>query len=170
MSNKDLPAITNSDQAADELHNAWNDMLKMIDEARDAIDDPSLFPPPVNLRNLAEGYRYITGFLYGTIARTMGPTTEYPYFIRMIQPLNRSTIDNSDATYLYAPIDGNYSYTIKGRAADTSHWGGGKAAETGRKAPHYVFMQTASGHSGDTGERLRRDDPKPRLERPARSA
>ena len=152
MSNKDLPAITNSDQAADELHNAWNDMLKMIDEARDAIDDPSLFPPPVNLRNLAEGYRYITGFLYGTIARTMGPTTEYPYFIRMIQPLNRSTIDNSDATYLYAPIDGNYSYTIKGRAADTSHWGGGKAAETGRKAPHYVFMQTASGHSGDTGE------------------
>jgi hypothetical protein len=23
---------------------------------------------------------------------------------------------------------------------------------SGRKAPHYVFLQTASGHSGDTGE------------------
>ncbi|TWO80641.1 hypothetical protein CBW56_08690 [Denitratisoma oestradiolicum] len=127
-------------------------MLARIGEAREAIDDPALWPPPMTPRNLAEGYRYILGFLYGSIARSIGPTPEFPYFIRMIQPLNRSTIDNCDATYLYAPIDGNHSYTIRGRAGDSRHWRGEPPITSGRKAPHYIFFQTASGHSGDTGE------------------
>ena len=146
------PHSTEVEATAEQLKQAWDDMLAMVNEARDAVDDPSLFPPPRNARNLAEGYRYIAGFLYGSIARSMGPTTEYPYFIRMIQPLNRSTIDNSDAIYLYAPIDGNYSYTIRGRAGDTRHWRGEAPVTEGKKAPHYIFMQAASGHSGDTGE------------------
>ena len=32
-------------------------------EARRAIEDPSLFPPPPTDRNLAEGYRYFLGHL-----------------------------------------------------------------------------------------------------------
>ncbi len=139
-------------EAATELRRAWEDMLDQVGQAREAIDDPSLWPPPATERNLAEGYRYVLGFLYGSIARSIGPTVEYPYFVRMIQPLNRSTIDNSDAIYLYAPIDGNYRYTIRGRTGDTRHWRGEPPVTSGRKAPHYVFWQTASGHSGDTGE------------------
>lgn len=139
-------------EAAAGLRQAWDEMLAAIGEARDAIDDPSLWPPPASPRNLAEGYRYVLGFLYGSIARSIGPNSEFPYFVRMIQPLNRSTIDNSDAIYLYAPIDGHHSYTIRGRAGDTRHWRGEPPVTTGRKAPHYIFLQTASGHSGDTGE------------------
>lgn len=139
-------------EAAEELRRAWDELLARIGEARDAIDDPALWPPPPTTRNLAEGYRYVLGFLYGSIARSIGPTVEFPYFVRMIQPLNRSTIDNSDAIYLYAPIDGNFSYTIRGRAGDCRHWRGEPPVTSGRKAPHYVFFQTASGHSGDSGE------------------
>ncbi|MBK9666224.1 MAG: hypothetical protein IPO61_10910 [Gammaproteobacteria bacterium] len=146
------PADPATQAAASELRRAWDEMLVMVGEARNAIDDPTLWPPDPSRRNLAEGYRYVTGFLYGSIARSFGPTAEFPYFVRMIQPLNRSTIDNSDAIYLYAPIDGNYSYTIKGRTGDTRHWRGEPAITNGRKAPHYVFLQTASGHSGDSGE------------------
>ena len=108
--------------AATELRRSWDEMLGRIGEARDAIDDPALWPPPASPRNLAEGYRYVLGFLYGTMSRCLGPTVEFPYFIRAIQPLNRSTIDNADAIYLTAPIDGNHSYTIRGRAGDTRHW------------------------------------------------
>ena len=77
-------------EAATELRRAWDEMLDQIGQAREAIDDPSLWPPPATERNLAEGYRYVLGFLYGSIARSIGPTVEYPYFVRMIQPLNRS--------------------------------------------------------------------------------
>ena len=148
---KSETTTANDSEAAAELRQAWDGMLDCIGEARNAIDLPSLYPPNGTPRNLAEGYRYVLGFLYGSIARSMGPTVEFPYFVRMIQPLNRSTIDNSDAIYLVAPIDGNYSYTIKGRTGDTRHWRDEPPAQVGRKAPHYVFIQAASGYSGDTG-------------------
>lgn len=126
-------------------------MLARIGEARAAIDDPALSPPPASPRNLAEGYRYVLGFLYGTISRCLGPTVAVPYFIRAIQPLNRSTIDNADAIYLTAPIDGNHSYTIRGRAGDTRHWRGEAPVARGRKAPHYVIFEAPSGYAGDSG-------------------
>ena len=126
-------------------------MIAQLQDARDAIDDPKLWPPPATPRNLAEGYRYVLGFLYGSISRCLGPTPEFPYFVRAIQPLNRSTIDNCDALYLMAPIDGNYSYTIRGRAGDTSAWRGGKAPAGVRKAPHYVIFEAPSGYSGESG-------------------
>jgi hypothetical protein len=137
--------------AAAQLRAAWDRMLAQVSEARDAIDDPQRWPPPASPRNLAEGYRYVLGFLYGSLSRCLGPTAEYPYFFRAIQPLNRSTIDNSDAIYLAAPIDGRYSYTIRGRAGDTSAWRGNAAPAGRRKAPHYVIFQTPSGYSGDSG-------------------
>ena len=137
--------------AAAMLRKAWDGMLEQLVDARNAIDDPKLWPPPATPRNLAEGYRYVLGFLYGSISRCLGPTPEFPYFVRAIQPLNRSTIDNCDAIYLMAPIDGNYSYTIRGRAADTSAWRGEKAPAGARKAPHYVIFETPSGYSGESG-------------------
>lgn len=150
-----MPEITHKDpataQAADSLRDAWNELITNLGEARNAIDDPELWAPPASPRTLAEGYRYVLGYLYGTIARCLGPTVENPYFVRAIQPLNRTTIDNADAIYLTAPIDGNYSYTIRGRAADTGHWRGEQAPEGTRKAPHYVIFEAPSGFSGDSG-------------------
>lgn len=137
--------------ASETLRQAWDEMLSQLSSARNAIDDPELWAPPASPRNLAEGYRYVMGFLYGSIARCMGPTPEFPYFTRAIQPLNRSTIDNADAIYLMAPIDGNYSYTIRGRAGDTSQWRGEASTGQGRKAPHYVIFETPSGYSGESG-------------------
>lgn len=152
---KRLPADATLDAdteaAARELRAAWDRLIAQLQEARDGIDDPKRWPPPASPRNLAEGYRYVLGFLYGSLSRCLGPTAEFPYFVRMIQPLNRSTIDNADATYLAAPIDGNYSYTIRGRTGDTRHWRGEVPVRNEPKAPHYVIFQTPSGYSGDSG-------------------
>jgi len=137
--------------AAARLQAAWDSLIARLNQARGGIDEPTRWPPPATPRNLAEGYRYVLGFLYGSLARVLGPTAEFPYFVRVIQPLNRSTIDNADATYLAAPIDGRCSYTIRGRAGDTRHWRGQPAAVGCRKAPHYVIFQTPSGYSGDSG-------------------
>jgi len=137
--------------AAERLRTAWDGLITRLNEARDGIDDPQRWPPPATPRNLAEGYRYVLGFLYGSLSRCLGPTAEFPYFVRVIQPLNRSTIDNADATYLAAPIDGRFSYTIRGRAGDTRHWKGQPPAVGCRKAPHYVIFQTPSGYAGDSG-------------------
>lgn len=140
-----------TETAARQLKASWDKLIAQLEEARDAIDDPKLWPPPATARNLAEGYRYVLGFLYGSLARCLGPTPEFPYFVRAIQPLNRSTIDNADAIYLAAPIDGNHSYTIRGKAGDTRHWRGEKPIKAGRKAPHYVIFEAPSGYSGDSG-------------------
>src|SRR5690348_11113327 len=94
--------IDPSDAAA--LRAAWDQLIAQLQNARDALDQPALHPPPPTARGLAEGYRYLLGFLYGSIQRAIGPTPRHPHFVRAIQPINRSTIDNADAVYLCAPI------------------------------------------------------------------
>ena len=66
------PYDAETEAAALELRRAWDEMLARFSEARDAIDNPALFPAPGTPRNLAEGYRYVTGFIYGSIARSIG--------------------------------------------------------------------------------------------------
>lgn len=136
--------------AAAQLRAAWDAFLAQLAAAREAIDDPALHAPPPSVRGLAEGYRYLLGFVYGAIGRTLDDPL-FPAFRRAIEPTDKSTIDNADAVYLYAPIDGERRYVIRGRAADTRHWRGGTAAPTGRKAPHYVILETPSGYVGDSG-------------------
>jgi len=132
------------------LRAAWDDLIARLEAARDAVDDPKLHPPPPSPRNLAEGYRYLLGFLYGAIGRSLDDP-HYPSFRRAIEPIDKATIDNADAVYLYAPIDGNESYVVRGRAADTRHWRGEPAAPSGPKAPQYVIFETPSGYAGDSG-------------------
>ena len=120
------------------LRAAWDELIADLQAARDAIDDPALHPPPPSDRNLAAGYRYLLGFVYSTIGRVLGDPL-FPEFRRAIEPLAKSTIDNADAVYLCAPIDGNHSYVLRGGAA------------AGRKAPHYVIFETPSGYVGDSG-------------------
>ena len=132
-----------------ELRGAFDRMIENLKAARDAIDTPELFPPPATERNLAEGYRYVLGFLLGSIERALADPL-YPRFRRAIQPMNRSTIDNSDAVYLGAEIDGNHTYIVRGRALDSRHWRGEAPVDRAR-APQYVIFELASGYSGDSG-------------------
>lgn len=132
------------------LRNAFDSMIAQLQAARDVIDTPELYPVPADDRNLAEGYRYLLGFLLGGIERALDDPL-YPRFKRSIQPMNRSTIDNADAVYLAAQIDGNYSYKIRGKAGDSRHWRGEQPTGEGR-APQYVIFELASGYAGDSGD------------------
>jgi hypothetical protein len=124
--------------AARLLRAAWDELVASLEAAREAIDDPKLHAPPASDRALAEGYRYLLGFVYGAVGRALDDPL-FPHFRRAIEPTDKSTIDNADAVYLYAPIDGAQSYRIRGRPA------------AGRKAPHYVILETPSGYAGDSG-------------------
>ena len=131
------------------LRAAFDQMIDQLQAARNAIDTPELYPAPADERNLAEGYRYLIGFLLGGIERALSDPL-YPRFMRAIQPMNRATIDNADAVYLYTEIDGNYSYRIRGKALDSRHWRGEEPA-SGRRAPQYIIFELASGYAGDSG-------------------
>lgn len=144
MSQKDTTVIQK------ELRDAFDDMIGSLQAARDAIDTPELYPPPMTERNLAEGYRYVLGHLLGALERTLSDPL-HPRFRRAIQPMNRATIDNSDAVYLSTEIDGRYSYRITGRTGDTRHWHG-EAPVAGKRAPQYVIFELASGYAGDSGD------------------
>lgn len=136
-------------QTKQELRDAFDRMIANFQAARDAIDTPELFPVPASDRNLAEGYRYVLGFMLNGIERALSDPL-YPRFRRAIQPMNRSTIDNADAVYLAAEIDGNHSYRVRGKALDTRHWRGQGPSE-GPRAPQYVIFELASGYAGDSG-------------------
>ena len=51
------------------LREAWDEMILVLEEARNAIDQPNMMPPPANDRNLAEGYRYLMGFMHAAVER-----------------------------------------------------------------------------------------------------
>lgn len=143
---------TEPTEAAMALRAAWNDLIAGLERARDAVDSPELHAPPPTDRILAEGYRYLLGFLFGAIERGVCDDPDFPYFRRAIQPVDKATIDNADAQYLSTPIDGNRSYLVRGRASDHRHWRGNPPADQGRKAPQYVIFEAHTGYAGDTGE------------------
>lgn len=133
-----------------DLRAAWNDMMTTLGRAREAVDDPQLYPPPPTDRLLAEGYRYLLGFLFGAIERAL-EDPRFPVFRRAIQPVDKATIDNADAIYLCAPIDGDGAYRVTGSARDHRHWRGAPPAATGRKAPQYVIFEATTAYAGDSG-------------------
>jgi len=137
--------------AAKRLRSAWDDLIAELAHARDAIDDPKLWPPPATERVLAEGYRYLLGWLHGSFERAFHGDPLFPQFRRAIQPINKSTIDNADALYLNAEIDGEQSYVVRGRAAEFRHWRGDAPAPSGRKAPRYVIFEATTAYAGDSG-------------------
>jgi hypothetical protein len=138
-------------EARARLRAAWDALLADLAHARDAIDDPALHPPPGSDRNLAEGYRYLLGFVHGAFERAFGEEPEFPYLRRAIPPIHKSTIDNADNLYLSARIDGEARYFLRGRARDHRHWRGEPPAATGRKAPQYAIFTAISTYSGDSG-------------------
>jgi hypothetical protein len=136
-----------------ELRAAWDDMINSLQRARDAIDHPELMPAPPSERNLAEGYRYLMGFVHSAVERAFHDDPARPYFRNALSILNRATIDNADAIYFFAAIDGSRQYVIRGQAEDTRAWRGDEPCETTRGAPHYmIFEASAGGLAGDSGD------------------
>ena len=136
-----------------QLRAAWDEMIAALQEARDAIDDPALMPAPATDLNLAEGYRYLMGFVHNAVERAFHQDSDRPHFRNALSIITRSTIDNADAIYFYAPIDGRESYVISGNVGDSRHWRGEKPLGAGRKAPYYVIFEASSGElAGDSGK------------------
>lgn len=135
------------------LRDAWDGLIANLQDARDIIDSPDRFAPEPTSRVLAEGYRYLAGFVHHGIERTFNADPEFPVFRNALSIFNKSTIENADAIYFYAPIDGRNRYLIKGKAADFRHWKGEPRAATGPYAPQYFIFETANGPmSGDSGD------------------
>lgn len=127
-----------SEPSAAALRAAWNDLIDRLNRARDAIDSPDLHAPPETERALAEGYRYLLGFTFGAIERAFCEDPAFPYFRRAIQPVDKATIDNADALYLSAAIDGDQTYRVRGRMM-------------GPKPPQYLIFETHTAYAGDSG-------------------
>jgi hypothetical protein len=141
------------DNARAMLRGAWDEMIQTLQEARDAIDRPDLMPAPASDRNLAEGYRYLMGFVHSAVERAFHNDPQRPRFRKLLSAINRGTIDNADAIYFYTPLDGREQYLLRGEVGDTRHWRGEQALTAARKAPHYLIFETsAGGLAGDSGD------------------
>lgn len=135
-----------------DLRQAWDNLIADLQSARDVIDNPALFPPEANSRVLAEGYRYLAGFIHHGLERTWYEDPDFPAFRNALSIFNKSTIENPDAIYFYAPIDGSKNYRVSANIADFRHWQGQPRLTSGTMAPQYVIFETADGPmSGDTG-------------------
>jgi len=136
-----------------ELRQAWDELISDVQKARDVIDNPEFFAPAASSRVLAEGYRYLAGFIHHGIERAFFEDPEFPAFRNALSVVNKSTIDNADAIYFYAPIDGSKRYLVRGKVADSRHWRGEPRLSAGPMAPQYFIFETANGPlSGDTGD------------------
>lgn len=130
-----------ADDVRAELREAWDDMMNELARARDAIDQPELMPAPQNDRNLAEGYRYLMGFVHSAVERAFFDDPRFPTFRHALQLVNKGTIDNADAIYFMAPIDGRERYVVRGGAPGA-----------GRKPPRYLIFESSDGCiAGDSG-------------------
>ena len=135
-----------------QLRAAWDDMMSELARARDAIDQPERMPPPGSDRNLAEGYRYLMGFVHCAVERAFFEDPKLPFVRHVLQIVNKGTIDNADAIYFAAPIDGRESYLLRGQVGDHRHWRGEVPSPSGRKAPQYLIFELSDGPlAGDTG-------------------
>lgn len=128
-------------------------MIDRLGRARQALESPELHAPPeAGPRDLAEGYRYLMGFVHSAVERAFFGDPAFPYFRRSIQVLDKATIDNADAMYLSTPVDGRYSYRITGHVQDSRHWRGERPAPSGPIAPQYVIIEAHTGYAGDSGD------------------
>ncbi len=141
------------EQSRSELRDAFDQLIGDLQRARDVIDSPDCFAPAPTGRVLAEGYRYLAGFIHHGVERAFFEDPDFPAFRNALSIFNKSTIDNPDAIYFYAPIDGRQSYLVRGRLADCRHWCGEPRAGSGAVAPQYLIFEVSTGPlSGDTGD------------------
>lgn len=148
----DKIAKAETTSAAAELRQAWDELIAKMQSARDVIDSPDKFAPAATPRVLAEGYRYLAGFLHHGIERAFHEDPHFPAFRNALSIYNKSTIENPDAIYFYAPIDGSKRYRVTATLPDYRHWRGEPRAESGLIAAQYLLFETSTAPmSGDTG-------------------
>ena len=136
-----------------ELKTAWDEFMQQVQAARDTIDSAEFFAPAPTSRVLAEAYRYLSGFLHHGVERAFHEDPDFPAFRNALSIFNKSTIENSDAIYFYAPIDGRKHYRISGEVGDSRHWRGEARAGAGPLAPQYlIFEVSGGGIAGDSGD------------------
>ncbi|MFL3655990.1 MAG: hypothetical protein ACJ04P_13015 [Halioglobus sp.] len=141
-----------TEAAKAELLQAWDGLIDNLQKARDVIDNPALFGPAATPHVLAEGYRYLAGFIHHGIERSFHEDANFPAFRNALSVYNKSTIENPDAIYFYAPIDGSKRYRITAQLPDYRHWRGEAPAESGPIAAQYLLFETSTAPmSGDTG-------------------
>lgn len=140
-------------QSREHLRAAWDEMIDALQSARDAIDDPGYFPPAPTDRNLAEGYRYLSGFIHHAVERAFHVDPDFPAFRNALSVYNKATIDNADAIYFYAPLDGRKHYRVSAQLPAWRHWRGEPRPDSGPLAPQYLIFEVAAGPmAGDTGD------------------
>lgn len=133
------------------LDAAWDQLIDELNAARAALSDPQFHCPPASDRNDAEGYRYLLGQLHRLIESELQQDPDFPYFQVQASPTSKFTIDNADCLYLYAPINPDASYSIKGKAENFAHWSGERDPAADFYAPNYVIFETHTVAPGDSG-------------------
>ncbi len=141
-----------TEQAKAELRDAFDALIENLQHAREVIDDPALFGPEPTPRGMAEGYRYLAGFLHHGVERAFHEDPDFPAFRNALSVYNKSTIENPDAIYFYAPIDGSKRYRVTAKLPDHRHWRGDAPAADGPIAVNYLLFETSNGDmAGDSG-------------------
>ena len=144
------------EEATQELRAAWDDMMDSMAAARDCLDVAERMPAPPSDRMLAEGYRYLMGYMHGAIERAFHSDPYRPQFHNALSPITRATIDNADAVYFYAAIDGRETYLVRGQAGAHGHWRSPGVAVPDvavPRAPHYMIFEASEGVlAGDSGD------------------
>ena len=143
----------NIDAIKDELRDAFDQLIEKLQAARNIIDSPDHFAPAATNRVLAEGYRYLAGYMHHGIERAFHEDRDFPSFRNALSIFNKATIDNADAIYFYAPIDGRRHYRITATVQDSRHWRGQERPLGKPVAPQYLIFETSDGGlAGDSGE------------------
>ena len=90
---------------------AWRDFCDLLSKAGDQIlrDDV-----PGDPRTRAQGYEYLSGLLLSGLLSNMFSDPNHPQFIRTMDWHAKWGLDNSDALYLSAAVDGSGTYRIHG--------------------------------------------------------
>ncbi len=90
----------------------WRDFCDSLAKAGEQIlrDDV-----PGDPRTRAQGYEYLSGLLLSGLLSHMHSDPNHPQFIRMMDWHAKWGLDNSDALYLSAAVDGSGTYRIRGK-------------------------------------------------------
>ena len=90
---------------------AWRDFCDLLSKAGDQIlrDDV-----PGDPRTRAQGYEYLSSLLLSGLLSNMFSDPNHPQFIRTMDWHAKWGLDNSDALYLSAAVDGSGTYRIHG--------------------------------------------------------
>ena len=91
---------------------AWRDFCDLLAKAGEQIlrDDV-----PDDPRTRAQGYEYLSGLLLSGLLGQMYSDPNHPQFIRIMDWHAKWGLDNSDALYLAAAVDGSGTYRISGK-------------------------------------------------------